>query len=82
MIKINEPIKSPAVNQNGIVRETNGAMSAWTTTDNKHFYRKTVQIGDRQGENVQILSGLGVGETIVSDGAVFLSNQVAIRALE
>ena len=57
-------------------------MSAWITTDNKHFYRKTVQIGDRQGENVQILSGLGVGETIVSDGAVFLSNQVAIRALE
>jgi len=57
-------------------------MSAWTTTDNKHFYRKTVQIGDRQGENVQILSGLSVGETIVSDGAVFLSNQVAIRALE
>ncbi|MFM8860108.1 MAG: efflux transporter periplasmic adaptor subunit, partial [Methylocystis sp.] len=81
-IRIKAPVRSPAINQNGIVRESNGDISAWTTTDRKHFTRKTLQIGQRQGNMVQILSGLEEGEQVVSDGAIFLSNEVTINALD
>lgn len=81
-IRIKDPVRSPAINQNGIVRESNGDISAWTTTDRKHFTRKTLQIGQRQGNMVQILSGLEEGEQVVSDGAIFLSNEVTINALD
>ena len=81
-IRIKDPIRSPAINQNGVVRESNGSISAWITTDRKHFIRRTIQIGQRQGDIVQILSGIEEGEEVVSDGAVFLSNEVTINALE
>ena len=58
------------------------SISAWTTTDRKHFTRKTLQIGQRQGNMIQILSGLEEGEQVVSDGAIFLSNEVTINALD
>jgi membrane fusion protein, heavy metal efflux system len=81
-IRINEPIRSAAINQNGVVRESNGNNSAWVTTDHKHFTRRLIQVGQRQGDLVQILSGLELGEEVVSDGAIFLSNQVSINALD
>ena len=81
-IRIKDSVHSPAINQNGLVRESNGSISAWTTTDRKHFIRRTIQIGQRQGDVVQILSGLEEGEQVVSDGAVFLSNEVTINALD
>lgn len=81
-IRINEPIHSVAINQNGVVRESNGNNSAWVTKDHKYFTRRLIQVGQRQGDFVQILSGLDLGEEIVSDGAIFLSNQVSINALD
>jgi cobalt-zinc-cadmium efflux system membrane fusion protein len=81
-IQISDPIRSAAMNQNGVVRESNGNISAWVTTDHKHFTRRLIQVGQRQGDLVQILSGIELGEEVVSDGAIFLSNQVSINALD
>jgi len=64
------------------VREMDGSITAWTTTDRKHFIRRRVSPGARQNNLVEIKSGLTPGEQLVSDGAIFLSNQVAISAME
>jgi len=82
VITTGEPIRAPAVPQNALVREMDGSISAWTTTDRKHFIRRRVSPGARQNNLVEIKSGLTPGEQLVSDGAIFLSNQVAISAME
>ncbi len=81
-VQIKDPVRSTAIHQNGVVRESNGNYSAWVTSDHKHFVRRIIQIGQRESELVQILSGLELGEEVVSDGAIFLSNQVSINALD
>lgn len=81
-ITTGEPINAPAIPQNALVREMDGSMSAWTTTDRKHFMRRKVFTGMRQNNLVEIKSGLNTGEQLVSDGAIFLSNQVAISDME
>ncbi|MBV9456157.1 MAG: efflux RND transporter periplasmic adaptor subunit [Bradyrhizobium sp.] len=73
-----DPIRSAAVPANGVVREGDGTMTVWVTTDNHQFKKRTVTIGLRQDGWVQILEGLSAGETVVTDGAVFLSNQVLL----
>jgi membrane fusion protein, heavy metal efflux system len=82
LISTGPPLLATSVPQNALVREMDGSMSAWTTMDKKHFIRKTVVTGMRQNNLVEIKSGINPGEKIVSDGAIFLSNQVAISAME
>jgi cobalt-zinc-cadmium efflux system membrane fusion protein len=74
VIHTGAPVASPAVPLNGVVREGDGTMSVWVTTDRRHFERRTVQIGLRQNDYDQILAGVKSGETIAVDGAIFLSN--------
>jgi len=50
----------------------------WVTTDSRHFVKRTVKIGLRQDDQVQILNGLKPGETVVTEGAVFLSNKLVL----
>jgi membrane fusion protein, heavy metal efflux system len=61
---------------NGIVREPDGTMTAWVTTDRRHFSQRVVKIGLRTDDQVEILAGLQPGELVVTDGAVFLSNML------
>lgn len=79
VIRTGDPIRAPALTQAAIVREGDGSMTCWVTTDFRRFTRRTVVIGQRQGDFVQILSGVEPGETVVGEGAVFLSNQAAIQ---
>jgi cobalt-zinc-cadmium efflux system membrane fusion protein len=74
VIHTGAPVASPAVPLNGVVREGDGTMSVWVTTDGRHFERRTVRIGLRQNQYDQILAGVKSGETIAVDGAIFLSN--------
>jgi len=74
VIHTGSPVASPAVPLNGVVREGDGTMSVWVTTDGRHFERRTVQLGLRQNQYDQILAGVKSGETIAVDGAIFLSN--------
>jgi membrane fusion protein, heavy metal efflux system len=74
VIRVGDPIRSLAVPANGVVREGDGTMTVWVTSDRRHFVKRTVKIGLRQDDWDQILDGLQPGETVVTDGAIFLSN--------
>lgn len=69
---------SPAVPDNGVVREGDGTMTVWVTPDKVHFYRRSVTLGMHQQGAYQILTGVKVGEWIVTDGALFISNAYAM----
>jgi cobalt-zinc-cadmium efflux system membrane fusion protein len=76
-ISISAPIQAPAVPNSAVVREGDGSMSVWVTTDRKRFEKRTVKIGLQQDGMTQILEGLEPGELAVTEGAVFVSNRAA-----
>ena len=76
VIRVDGPVIATAIPADGVVREPDGTMVAWATTDRRHFVQKVIKTGLRQDGQVQILDGLQQGELVVSDGAVFLSNML------
>jgi len=76
VIRVQNPVKSTAIPENGVVREGDGTMTAWVTTDRHHFSQRILKTGLRRDGQVQILDGLQQGELVVSDGAIFLSNML------
>lgn len=76
VISVRDPVKATSLPANGVVREADGTMTAWVTSDRRHFVQKIVETGLRTDGRVQILAGLQPGELAVSDGAVFLSNML------
>jgi cobalt-zinc-cadmium efflux system membrane fusion protein len=78
VIRVGEPMRSPAVPEDGVVREGDGTMTVWVTQDDRRFVKRTVRVGLRQNGWVQILDGLHQGETVVTEGAVFLSNKLLL----
>lgn len=81
-IRVQAPAVTIALPANGVVREGDGTMTAWVTTDRHRFTQRIVKTGLRRDGQVQILSGLQRGELAVSDGAVFLSNMLEAPATE
>jgi cobalt-zinc-cadmium efflux system membrane fusion protein len=73
VIRVQDPAQAIAIPANGVVREGDGTMTAWVTTDRHHFEQRIITIGLRRDDRVQILDGLHPGELVVADGAVFLS---------
>jgi len=82
IIRVEGPVSGVAVPANGVVREPDGTMTAWVTTDRHHFEQRVVKTGLRKDEKVQILNGLKQGELVVTDGAVFLSSMLSAPATE
>jgi len=80
IIEIGAPLRSPAVPLDGVVREGDGTMTVWVTADRRRFIKRTVKIGDARGGYRQILQSLQPGELVATDGAIFLSNMLAIAA--
>jgi cobalt-zinc-cadmium efflux system membrane fusion protein len=78
VIRVGDPVRSLAVPANGVVREGDGTMTVWTTSDGRRFMRRTVKVGLKQDGWDQILDGLQGDETVVTDGAVFLSNKLLL----
>lgn len=76
VIRVHDAVESTAIAANGVVREADGTMTAWVTTDRRHFAQRIVKTGLRRDGQVQILAGLRRGELAVTDGAVFLSNML------
>jgi membrane fusion protein, heavy metal efflux system len=76
VIRVRDPVDATAMPANGIVREPDGTMTVWVTTDRRHFVQRIVKTGLRRDGQVQILSGLQRGELAVTDGAIFLSNML------
>jgi len=78
VIRVGDPIRSLAVPAEGVVREGDGTMTVWVTKDSRRFIKRTVKTGLAQDGWTQILEGLSPDETVVTDGAVFLSNKLAL----
>jgi cobalt-zinc-cadmium efflux system membrane fusion protein len=76
IIRVRGPVEATAIPANGVVREPDGTMAAWVTTDRRRFTERIIKTGLRTDGQVQILDGLQRGELVVSDGAVFLSNML------
>jgi len=76
VIRVRGPADDTAIPANGVVREPDGTMVVWVTTDRRHFVQRIVKTGLRRDNRVQIVAGLRRGELVVTDGAVFLSNML------
>jgi cobalt-zinc-cadmium efflux system membrane fusion protein len=77
VIRTGDPVRSPAVRLDGVVREGDGTMTVWVTSDRRHFTRRRVKIGLLHEGYRQILEGVQVGELVATEGALFLSNALA-----
>jgi len=76
VIRVHDPVEATALPANGVVRESDGTMTAWVTTDRRRFVQRVIKTGLRIDGQVQILEGLRRGELAVIDSAVFLSNML------
>ena len=70
------PVRSLAIPTEGIVREGDGSMNVWVTSDRHTFTRRAVKIGLQQDGWFQVTEGLQRNETVVAEGGVFLSNML------
>jgi len=77
-IEIADPVQSPAVPLEAVVREGDGTMTVWAATDRHRFTRRTVKVGLDQDGFRQILGGLQPDELVATSGAIFLSNKFAV----
>ena len=68
------PSKSLAVPTTAVVREGDGSMITWVTTDQRHFAERSLTLGLQRDGRYQVLSGLKANELAVTEGGVFLSN--------
>jgi cobalt-zinc-cadmium efflux system membrane fusion protein len=80
VIRTGAPVRSPAVPLNGVVREGDGTMTVWVTADRRRFTKRTVKTGLQRDGYVQILEGVQAGELVATEGALFLSNALAIAS--
>lgn len=78
VIRTGEPQRSPAVPVSGVVREGDGTMTVFVTQDGLRFERRVVRVGFTQDGLQQILEGVQAGEQVAAEGALFLSNQLAL----
>ena len=80
VIKTGASEKSIAIPTESIVREGDGTITTFVTSDDRTFKRRSITTGLTQNNRVQVLSGLTAGEKIASDGALFLSNALALQS--
>lgn len=80
VIQTGAPARSVAVPVNAVVREGDGTMTVYTTQDGRHFTRHPVKLGLQQDGFDQIVEGLTADERVASDGALFLSNALALQS--
>jgi cobalt-zinc-cadmium efflux system membrane fusion protein len=74
VIRVKEPVESVALPMKGVVRNGDGSLAAWVTTDRRRFVERIVKVGLQRDGQYQVLDGLQRGELAVTEGAVFLSN--------
>jgi cobalt-zinc-cadmium efflux system membrane fusion protein len=80
VISTGAPMHSVAVPLDGVVREGDGTMTVWVTADRRRFTLRAVKVGLLRDSQYQILDGLKPGELVATEGALFLSNALAIAA--
>ena len=80
LIQTGAPEQGIAVPVNSVVREGDGTLSVFVTQDGRRFTRRTVTTGEAKNGLVQISHGLAVGDKVAGEGALFLSNALALQA--
>jgi cobalt-zinc-cadmium efflux system membrane fusion protein len=58
------------------VREGDGTMTVWVTTDRHRFTQRKITLGMQRDGYDQVIDGLKQGEMVVTDGAVFLDSML------
>jgi cobalt-zinc-cadmium efflux system membrane fusion protein len=76
VIRSGDPLESIAVPTTAVVREGDGSMITWVTTDQRHFTERSLVLGLQREGRYQVLSGLKANELAVTEGGVFLSNML------
>jgi len=76
VIRVQDPVESTAIPMTGVVRNGDGTMAAWVTTDRHRFLQRIIKVGLQKDGQYQVLAGLQQGELAVTDGAIFLSNML------
>ncbi|WP_147281737.1 efflux RND transporter periplasmic adaptor subunit [Dyella solisilvae] len=74
------PTRHDAAPVDAVVREGAGEMVMFTTTDGLHFTRHPVQVGPLQDGYYPVLAGLPPHQRIATEGALFLSNALALQS--
>ncbi len=74
VIRTGDSVHSTAVPADGVVREGDGTMTVWVTTDHRTFGKRSVKVGMQQDGFDQIIDGLQPGELTATEEALFLSN--------
>jgi cobalt-zinc-cadmium efflux system membrane fusion protein len=76
VIRVQAPVESVAIPMSGVVRNGDGTMAAWVTTDRHRFVQRIITTGLQRDAQYQVLDGLQRGDLAVTDGAIFLSNML------
>ncbi|MHB8815357.1 MAG: efflux RND transporter periplasmic adaptor subunit [Steroidobacteraceae bacterium] len=75
-IELSPPKDSLAIPADGVVREGDGTLTAWVTSNRRHFIQRVVRTGLREDGVVQILEGVRPDELVVTRGAIYLDNMI------
>ena len=75
-IEVHPPTDALAIPADGVVREGDGTLTAWVTSDRRHFTQRIIKAGLREDGEVQILAGLRPDELVVIRGAIYLDNMI------
>lgn len=75
-IELRPPMAALAIPADGVVREGDGTLTAWVTSDRRHFTQRVIKTGLREDGEVQILQGLQPNELVVTRGAIYLDNVI------
>jgi cobalt-zinc-cadmium efflux system membrane fusion protein len=76
VIDVGDPVTTVAVPLASVVREGDGTMTVWVTTDRRHFTQRKVTLGLQSNGYDQVLDGLKSGDVVATDGAIFLDNML------
>lgn len=76
IIRLAAPLQAVAIPTTAAVREGDGSMIAWVTTDRQHFSMRPLTLGLASDRHYQVLDGLKANELVVTEGGVFLSNML------
>lgn len=68
-----QPADSRMVPVTAVQRRADGTLFVWTVDQHSRVHRTTVTIGQTEGNNVRVKSGLNVGERMVTEGYQKLS---------
>jgi membrane fusion protein, heavy metal efflux system len=75
-VELRPPLDALAIPADGVVREGDGTLTAWVTSDRRRFTQQIIKTGLREDGEVQILDGLRPDELVATRGAIYLDNMI------